>query len=122
MEQMMIGSKSGGLFNAASPIEMGAGNEPEYNSKMPLFKLRKKLLTLGRRVGDVLRVREQLDKLYSNGYFQNHYPKADSSLKELMHQRAVSSISQMMNEEEEEEKEIKPEASKGASIIINIGV
>lgn len=124
-----------GLFTTHSPITRGEEPKPE-NQKSS--KLAQRLKVISARLNNLLQARTEADKVYSNGYFENHYPKADKQVKNLLHEKVMLAHSRALNNDispEEikesaepallapmelahEEKEAK---SKGVSITIAVG-
>jgi len=114
------------IFPVSSPIDRSFGST-ELKAPKPMsdeiFDTKyKKML---KKVRPLLEVKEEADKVYSNGYFENHYPEADKKLKSLLHEKAMdawarslSSKDAKVEDEEEEEKAEK----KAISITISLGL
>ena len=69
-----------GLFTSNSPIERGE----EEETAAPTI--------LDSQVEEIMKARENLNKVHSEGYFENFYPQADKGLKEVLHNQAVRSV------------------------------
>jgi hypothetical protein len=70
----------------------------------------------------LLKAKKTLDKVYSNGYFETHYPDADKTLKGLLHERAMDAWSHAEHFcHDDEEKEEKEEKKKSINVVINLG-
>lgn len=85
-----------GLFTVHSPIQREEEPSPE---KMKTSRIAKRLKILSARVNGLLKARETCDKVYSNGFFENHYPKADKRLKELLHEKCMLAHSRALNDD-----------------------
>lgn len=103
------------IFGTKSPVNSLAGppretDAPPSEDFKPRFS--------GRFMQRLMEDRESLDKIYSRGYFENHYPEADKQLKEFLHEKTMSSWAKTLTEdsEEPEEKEDNP----GLTLVINI--
>jgi hypothetical protein len=76
------------IFTARSPVDIV---DPIKESPSPLP--RKKFGRLAEiafsRIQPLVDSRDTLNKVYSKGYFENHYPEADRSLKELLHSQTM---------------------------------
>lgn len=71
------------------------------------------LQRLLKKLKPLLHAKEATNKIHSQGYFENHYPEADSTLKEVAHQHVMSALSHA--------RELAgDERSEGKSISINI--
>lgn len=102
------------IFSSKSPVTQGNEPTPEY---MPLDELKNRHQQMKCRLKEALKVRKDMDEVYSKGYFENHYPKADRRLKELLSQRANLAISRMDNYEKDNDSEEK----KGFQLTIKVG-
>lgn len=47
---------------------------------------------LSKKLQPLVEAKQQIDSAYSQGYFENHFPEADSKLKELAHQKVLSAL------------------------------
>jgi hypothetical protein len=106
------------IFGSKSPVDFIHGEKPEVPMVRPPEGSIKRMAS---RVGPLLDVKCILDKVYSNGYFENHYPDADRTLKGLLHKRAMQAWAQAehfgsdLNDYDDEKKD------KQISLVINIG-
>jgi len=74
-------------------------------------------------IEELMEARESLNKVHSEGYFENHYPKADKGLKEVLHNRTVKAISMLASPAPKNSLGKKAEGEKGVgNIIINITI
>lgn len=87
---------SNGLFTTHSPISRGEEPTPE---RMKTNRLAQRLKVISARLNNLLKTREEADRVYSNGYFENHYPKADKQLKNLLHEKVMLAHSRALNDE-----------------------
>lgn len=104
------------VFSAKSPVDRLADRLKAPKAKPGLFG------RLTSRFKSLLDSKKTLDKVYSDGYFENHYPDADELLKNILHEStmqawAMAKENQVEPDPEEEEEE---EESK-LCITINIG-
>lgn len=53
------------------------------------------------RIKPLMKTREALNKVYSDSYFENHYPEADKTLKGLLHNSTMDAWSNAENPSEE---------------------
>jgi hypothetical protein len=106
------------IFPTKSPVDALDAKRQRPLNKTPEV-LKKLSVDVARRVGPLLQAKQEVDKVYSNGYFERHYPDADKTLKDTLHKKVLAAWTTAINhiEEEEEEKERKP--SGGITIIIN---
>jgi len=111
LEEFAAYSNLGGI-EARNPIDQHHTLEPNklQSKEADSFfeKLRKKLMP-------IVNVRTLLNKVYSNGYFENHYKKADADLKKVLHKQTMVAHSRLNAEEEDE----APSKSRGITIHIN---
>ena len=74
------------IFSTKTPVEFGRGDEaaPKTPSSLSseFFRL------FSKRLKPVMKVRDAMDKVYSKGYFEQHYPDTDRQLKSLLHDEA----------------------------------
>lgn len=113
------GLQRSGLFQAHSVVD--SMDEPKYKS-IPRVKARSYLSEIERRIRLCLEARAEADKIFSNGYFENHYPTADKLLKKLFHEKCMYAISHMMSDEPEEEapEEVEEQESSNSKVTIII--
>lgn len=106
-----MASPSSVIFPTGSPVDRADGplNAPSYRSG----RLRK----LARSQESLLGVRKILDKVYSNGYFGNHYPEAEKLLKQSLHERAMQAWAGLR-----EGKSDEPDGDEGISLNITINL
>jgi hypothetical protein len=78
------------------------------------FKLLKKVKPL-------LEVKKEADEVYSRGYFENHYPDADKTLKRMLHQKAMDAWARSRSDDTgDDEKEEAGEDNHGRTVNITI--
>lgn len=110
------------IFSAKSPLDRLAGAKPKPAKLKP-----GKLQALAKRMGPLLETKSILDKVYSNGYFENHYPDADELLKKTLHDRAMQAWAHAKafgkndKEVESEDESGEREEEKNINVVINIG-
>ena len=107
-----MASPSSVIFPTGSPVDRADGPLP-----IPMFQ-RGKLRRLARAQGDLLEARKILDKVYSNGYFGNHYPEAEKLLKNSLHERAMQAWAGLREGKSDDEDEHE---GLSLNITINLG-
>lgn len=108
------------IFETKSPVDFINGEKPE----MPTIRPPKgSLKRIAARCGPLLDAKHMLDKVYSNGYFENHYPDADRTLKGLLHKRAMDAWAQAehFGADIDADDDEKMGHDKQISLVINIG-
>ncbi len=88
--------------------------------RMPSSLASRVFKRLTHRVKPMMKVRDAMDKVYSKGYFQNHYPDADGELKQTLHKEAMVAHSRLRAQEEAPEEDHGLLGPK-MSITINLG-
>ena len=103
------------IFPTKSPIEFGQKKRPERLSAMAS---KYGLKTVHDRINELMEARKDVNKVHSEGYFENHYPEADGELKGLLHEKVMLAHSRLENPEpdEHDDHEEKP---KGITIVVN---
>lgn len=77
---------------------------------------------LTRRIKPLMKVRDAMDKVYSKGYFENHYPEADEELKHVLHSEALEAHARLRATDNSDEHEERKEGLLGGlTININVG-
>jgi len=119
---MAIGD-SNSIFPSGSPIERVWTGSTDLKAPKPLdgeifdrryFKLLKKVKPL-------MEIKKEADEVYSRGYFENHYPEADKTLKRMLHQKAMDAWARSRgNDDDSEEKEEAGEDNHGRTVNITI--
>ena len=71
------------------------------------------------RIKPLMKVRDAMDKVYSKGYFEQHYRGADKELKKLLHDEALLAHSKMKDPEVEGEEKDEKESHP---LVININL
>lgn len=89
------------------PMPMSHSEHDDYSSKLLC------------RLHPLLQARMEADKVYSNGYFERHYSKADKKLKRLLHDRVIAAWANALNDADPEER---PKAGLGSGITIQINL
>jgi hypothetical protein len=106
------------IFSAKSPIDRFGGDKPRLLEPAQPGRLRKFV----KKFGPLLNVKSELDKVYSNGYFENYYPDADKLLKGALHEKAMDAWA---NADEfgssDEPAEEKNEQERTINVVINLG-
>ncbi len=99
------------IFSTRSPIDM------LDKLKLPVGVPKGRLAQLAARLEPLLHNKKTLDKVYSKGYFENHYPEADKTLKRLLHKKAMDAWAHA----EDPMSQPVEQGHKGISLTINIG-
>ena len=104
------------IFPTQSPVNSLAGppeetKTPPEEGFIPKFS--------GKFMKKLLESRKDLNNVYSEGYFQNHYPEADKNLKQFLHEKTMASWAKALREREEHEEPDGDEAPS-FTIVVNI--
>ena len=121
------------VFPSHTPVPFEDGTEVKEVPKFGASLADRFYKKFTRRIYPLLKVRETMDKVYSNGYFQQHYRDADIDLKrelnnqaKIAHSRLLAEDDSMQDEHYEEEIETAPKneerlaAPKNFTITLNI--
>ena len=103
------------FFPLRSPIS-NLGGHPEETKVPPPMGFKPKYSEKAMKI--LMEARKNLNKIYSDGYFENHYPEADKDLKNHLHEQTMSSWTNAMNKEEKAEE--AGEENKQITVVINI--
>lgn len=106
------------IFGTGSPVDRVQGDKPKRPTRRPPEGSMEKLCA---QIEPLLQTKKVLDKVYSNGYFENHYPDADEKLKGLLHERAMVSWALAEYFTETEGKAPEDHHGKNISVVINLG-
>jgi hypothetical protein len=112
------------IFPTNSPVDRLGGTsdakEP-YPCNSKLYK--ETSARLLRKLSPLLQARKEADKVYSKGYFENHYPEADKQAKRMLHSRVMNAWANALNDMDDEQDVPRPGlgGGGGATIIINVG-
>jgi len=101
------------IYPTQSPINSLAGPPEETEEPEPMIPK-----FSGRFMNKLLESRECLEKVYSNGYFQTHYPEADKNIKEFLHQKTMNSWARALEKDDSEGHEEKEGHS--LTVVINV--
>lgn len=95
-----------GLFSSKSPIDMNKRREEPRRLRS---KVAERIIKgLSNRLKRLLEARDEVNKVHSEGYFENHYPDADKELKGLLHDKVMTAHSRMRADDDYEEEDRKP--------------
>ena len=110
------------IFPTHTPVDRQGGGDP-IEEPMPLDgkRYRTEEGRLLKKLSPLVAAKNEADKVYSNGYFENHYPDADKKLKRMLHSRVMNAWANALNEHEREEEE-KDERPRGHGGLGNGGV
>lgn len=103
------------IFPTKSPVNSLAGPPEETKIAkeiMPKFS--------GKFMQKLLESKRNLDGVYSNGYFENHYPEADKNLKEFLHEKTMNSWAKALEKKNDESSEHEEGEDRGLTVVINI--
>lgn len=110
------------IFPSNSPV-----TNLEPVKKLPSILPRKKFGRLAdlamSRIKPLLKMREKIDKVHADGYFENHYPNADKKLKSLLHEQTLAAWGNAENDSQEVltvSDDKKTLGGKTISVTINI--
>jgi hypothetical protein len=105
------------IFGTKSPVDFINSEKPKLERLKP-----GRLKALAKRLGPLLDAKSLLDKVYSNGYFENHYPDADVLLKNKLHERAMQAWAHAESMGDDDDIEPKANGSeRKISLTINVG-
>jgi hypothetical protein len=108
-----------GLFRKASPVDMHS--EPKYE-KIGAANADSRMKRIKRRLFPWVEATNVADKMYSAGYSENHYPKADKLAKRLMDEHMKLAASRMLADDDNEPGEGMEESKeRPLSITISVG-
>jgi hypothetical protein len=105
------------IFPTGSPLPNHRIAGPPKPKKMNGKIAERVLSGIIERIKPVMKIRELMDKVYSNGYFERHYPEAEQELKNHLHNEAMVAHSKMRAPDHSE-----PDGDEGKSITININL
>ena len=110
------------IFPAGSPVDRLGGEKPETPPTIHRGLFKRIAEHQRCRIAPLLQAKDEVDRVYSNGYFENHYPDADKKLKDILHRKVMAAWSNALNElQEEEDHDDRPTGGSGLTIIINPG-
>ena len=107
------------IFETGSPVDRTQGDKPKRPGRSaPTGSIDK----LCAQIEPLLQTKKVLDNVYSNGYFENHYPDADKKLKNLLHDRAMLAWAHAEHYVPLEESEKTGDShGKNISVVVNLG-
>jgi hypothetical protein len=77
------------IFPSNSPVDVQGGDRVKSPKKLKPGLFEKRNLFRARKFMPLLKAREEADRVYSNGYFENHYKDADKQLKSMLHEKVM---------------------------------
>ena len=106
------------IFPTNSPVHTLGGEKVEAPKPISgaLHALAKK--KHARRLQPLLEARKAAEKVYSKGYFENHYKDADKKLKSLLHEKVMDAWANSISDDDGYEE--KEESKGGLSLSISI--
>ena len=108
-----------GLFSSNSPIESeGISGTKQKPAKVSAEKAECRLAEISERSHSLIHAREQVNKVHSEGYFENHYKDADKKLKKMLHEKVLLSWRKMISERVKNRKEKEEEAPESRPRVI----
>ena len=100
------------IFPTKSPVAFGQKKRPLRLSTMAAkFGLK----TVHDRISELMHARKDVNKVHSEGYFENHYPEADGELKGLLHEKVMLAHSRLNNPNPDKEDNSAMTNSKNES-------
>lgn len=107
------------IFSVKSPVDqLEAENNHEEPKPLNSESYGQIAARMLKKLSPLLQAREEADKVYSNGYFQRHYPGAEKKIKHLLHDRVMSAWANSLNDDDTE----SPKAGLGSGVTIHITV
>jgi len=104
------------IFPTHSPVNSLAG-PPEETKTPPAEDFKPRFS--GKFMQRLMESRADVNKIYSEGYFENHYPEADKQLKQFLHEKTMASWAKALSDNEETEHSEEQE-NPGLTVVINI--
>jgi hypothetical protein len=106
------------IFPTNSPLHTLAGEKVETPLPMTgaLHALAKEQQE--RKLQPLLKARKDTEKVYSKGYFENHYKDADKKLKKLLHEKVMAAWANSISDDQGPVEE--PKEKKGLSLNLTI--
>lgn len=78
------------IFPTSSPVDVQDGRKVSAPKSLGRGLFEKATELRDHKLIPLLKVREDADRVYSNGYFENHYSEADKRLKGLLHEKVMA--------------------------------
>ena len=96
------------------------GGQKQIPAKVSAEKAESRLAEISDKSHSLIHAREQVNKVHSEGYFENHYKEADRKLKKLLHEKVLLSWKRMISDrvKKKVKEEVQPESKP--RIIITI--
>ena len=94
------------VFSVNSPVdqlEQERATEPKSKDYKTFQRASERILS---KLGPLLSARKNADKVYSNGYFQRHYPGAEKQIKTLLHEHVMDAWSHSLSDQDPPKKEL----------------
>lgn len=110
------------IFPTHSPVDVSGGEKVKAPKPLGRGLYDKSIKLRDDKLIPLLKVRESTDKVYSNGYFENHYSEADKLLKGLLHEKVMAAWANSINKKPKKKKELTEEPSGGLQLSISINV
>lgn len=106
------------IFSVGSPVDqLEAESSSTTPTPMDSGTFERISARMLKKLSPLLQAREEADKVYSNGYFQRHYPQAEKKIKRLLHDKVMHSWANALNEDDPE-----PKAGLGSGVVIHINI
>lgn len=115
------------IFPTKSPVDRSGGTS-DVKTPNPIKRAKYRRLAdrLAKQIIPLLSSKRDVDQVYSNGYFENHYPEADKKLKRVLHDKVMADWANALNEDEDEDEEKEEKKSKrvfgDGTLTININL
>jgi hypothetical protein len=115
-----LGRDSNVIFPTKSPVDRLGGDKPSNPGPLSRDNFKAICENTKRKLKPLLKAKEVSDKVYSNGYFENHYPDADRELKSLLHEKVMAAWANAESDDSYEEEEFEShESTPTIQIIIS---
>jgi hypothetical protein len=112
------------IFPTGSPVDVQGGEKVKAPKKLKRGLFEKNSLLRDRKLQPLLRARDDADKVYSKGYFENHYKDADKDLKGMLHEKVMDAWANSIGtgSDKKSEKVAVVDPKKGLSLNISITI
>jgi len=121
LEELLKGPNTGinSVFSVNSPVDQLEAEKAPDPKPLGYETFKKLSARILNKLGPLLHAREAADKVYSNGYFQRHYPGAEKKIKTLLDDHVMNAWSHSLGEDDNDKP--KKELGNGVTIHISIG-
>jgi hypothetical protein len=109
------------IFPTNSPVDVSGGEKVKAPKTLKRGLFERNSALRDRKFAPLLKAKEEADKVYSNGYFENHYKDADKTLKTMLHDKVMDAWANT-NGYKKKKKEEDVKEGKGLSLTISVNL